>query len=61
MNTGMGGAGGTTPQDSIGDTNMGAGENAIEHTSKPGFELAPNAVTFSFLAALKKERRKCRL
>lgn len=40
---------------------MGAGENAIEHTSKPGFELAPNAVTFSFLAALKKERRKCRL
>lgn len=26
------------------------------------FELAPNAVTFSFLAALKKEeRKKCRL
>lgn len=25
------------------------------------FELAPNAVTFSFLAALKTEGRKCRL
>lgn len=59
MNTGME-AGGrdAAPKDSVGDKDTGRMKQNIRLSLT--FEWAPNAVTFSFLAALKKEeRRKC--
>lgn len=47
------------PKGSLGDKNMGgAQENETELRLSLVFELAPDAVTFSFLAALKKEERR---
>ena len=60
MNTGMEGGGDAAPKHSTGDKDTGRMKQNIRLSLT--FELAPNAVTFSFLAALKKEeRRKCRL
>lgn len=54
--------GGAAPEDSTGHKNLGARRMKQNIRLSLAFELAPNAVTFSFLAALKKEaRRKCRL
>lgn len=63
VNTGGGGCAEVPPKGSLGDKNMGGSqENETELRLSLVFELAPDAVTFSFLAALKtEERRKRRL
>lgn len=50
--------GGAAPLDSTGDKNTGAGENEIEHPSKPGFRTGPKGSDIFFFGCFEKGEEK---